>query len=179
MALTLARTNTVGRASARQCAIFRHSCRAEARPTTPGYSLGKCHSYLLLLLLALPTWSLATDDVASTELLFGYGSFLQAIETGDWPSAEGYIAEATKVGFGGDMGKAGFKAAVVDDPVCRDNLIFALRQGCKLQQEGGQTGCVSPPQFGDPDILYLGSRIKFIYTAADSVAIEYLVCGGD
>lgn len=135
--------------------------------------------YVILLFLLFSHSSFGIDDQMRDDILWGYADFLQAIQDKDFESAQKYIETGTKVGFGGDSGITGFKNVVIDNADCVDGLLFALRQGCKLTNEGQEVGCISPPQFNDSDILYLGARIKFVKTSDKSLKIKYLVCGGD
>lgn len=135
--------------------------------------------YILLLLSVLPLSAFGNDARARDDLLWGYAEFLQSLETGDFAVAQKYVAPDTKIGFGGDDGPAGFRVAVIDTPRCIEDLVFALRQGCRLVAGGGESACISPPQFADPEVLYLGARLKFVQAAGKALSIQYLICGGD
>ena len=135
--------------------------------------------YLALIFVFISHSSFGIDDQARDDILWGYADFLQAIQSKDFESAQKYIEPATKIGFGGDTGIVGFKNAVIGNEYCLENLVFALRQGCKISDEGQEVGCIAPPQFNNSDILYLGARIKFVKTKDKSLKIQYLVCGGD
>ena len=122
----------------------------------------------------------ADNPQARDSLLWDYSDFHQALRHGEWERAAKYLAKDSKIGFGGDLGLSGFHSVVRDDPSCVRSLILALDQGCRLEHANRELGCVSPPQFANPDVLYLGARVKFVYReASDAVVIRYLVCGGD
>ena len=135
--------------------------------------------YFALIFLFVSHSLFAIDDQVSDDILWGYADFLQAIQNRDFESAQRYIESGTKIGFGGDNGIAGFKNAVIDNSDCIDSLVFALRQGCKILTDGQEVGCISPPQFNDSGIIYLGARIKFVKTSDKTLKIQYLACGGD
>lgn len=135
--------------------------------------------YSALIFLIVSYSSFAIDDQDRDDILWGYSDFLHAIQEKDFESAQKYVGPETKIGFGGDSGIAGFKHLVVGNADCIDGLLLALRQGCRISVEGQDMGCVSPPQFNDADILYLGARIKFVRAGDESLKVQYLVCGGD
>lgn len=134
--------------------------------------------FFTILFLLFPHVLLAADKESQDDLLWGYADFLHALEEENYEAAERYIDPQTTIGFGGDKGVSGFKR-LIDNKACVDDLVLALKQGCKVTQEEGETGCVSPPQFTDEETLYLGARLKFVHTENDEVKIQYLVCGGD
>lgn len=135
--------------------------------------------YILPLLLVLPFSAFGNDARVRDDLLWGYAEFLQSLHSGDFATAQKYVAPDTKIGFGGDAGPAGFKEAVIDNAICIEDLVFALKQGCRLVAGDGEAACISPPHFADPDVLYLGARLKFVQAAGAAPSLQYLICGGD
>ncbi|SEF68832.1 hypothetical protein SAMN04515663_102560 [Alcanivorax sp. DSM 26293] len=124
--------------------------------------------------------SLAEGGPARDKMLWGYAEFLTAVQAGDWETAERFVSDESRIGFGPAEGKAGFQEQVVDDAECLKDLVFALKQGCRLDTANQDLVCVAPPQFADPDVLYMGPRVKMIYDKGrESVFVQYLVCGGD
>ena len=87
---------------------------------------------LFVILFFSSPMSLAEGGPARDKMLWGYAEFLTAVQAGDWETAERFVSDESRIGFGPAEGKAGFQEQVVDDAECLKDLVFALKQGCRL-----------------------------------------------
>src|SRR5690606_7280511 len=117
-------------------------CSTPSRSLTPALCDQDMIRYIAFIFLFVSLSSFGIDDQERDDILWGYSDFLQAIQDKDFESAQKYIEPGTKIGFGGDSGITGFKSSVIDNVDCIDGLLFALRQGCKIVDEGQDVGCV-------------------------------------
>jgi hypothetical protein len=106
-----------------------------------------------------------------------YAVFVSALESGGVAYLGKLGIKTTKCGFGpGEEGTGCIKRTLESNPVCKEDLVLALKQGCAML---GADKCISPPQAGNKDILYPGPRIVISFTDYKSVVISSLACGGD
>lgn len=122
----------------------------------------------------------AMDEQVLDQLVWDYSGFVTSFESKDWAQVFQYITEDTKVGFGGEQGVEGVKSIYVDDTVCFENMLFALKQGCKKVGSDRNIECIAPPQWADPDVISLGARASFVYSKNNKKWVaRMLICGGD
>lgn len=133
--------------------------------------------------LVVVSFSATADDQMERRdrLLWDYAQFVELFRVKDWPGICELASEHIQVGFGpGDEGCVAVKRVYGENQRCWGDMLFALRQGCRTTQAGGRGTCISPPQFADTDVVYMGARAGFSFDAergrwmADS-----LICGGD
>ena len=131
---------------------------------------------IIFVLLLFVSTSLA----ASEDLLMGYTEFYESMRSHNFSNAEKYILPDTQIGFGPDeMGVKGFHNLVVNNQECLNDLVFALRQGCKISEDQDSEICIAPPQSDDDSVLYLGARVGFKRQVDGPVSVQYIICGGD
>ena len=65
------------------------------------------------------------------------------------------------------------------NPGCYEDLIFALKQGCRFKDDGSAPACTAPPQFREDNILYLGARVTLYLDEKGQGKVRRLICGGD
>lgn len=113
------------------------------------------------------------------QLVWDYAEFVQEFSAKNWSRAARFISPETKVGFGGEVGLEGLVQVFGSDDECHSAMVQALSLGCRKIGEGDNMHCVSPPHLG-PDIVYLGARASFQYSAdSGRWMLVYLICGGD
>ena|GEM_PF-1094445 len=138
----------------------------------------------LVLLLAMSSLAVAVAEEGAglaqdREMLnFRYAEFVGAFRAKNWEHVCRFVTDKTKAGFGpGQMGCAGVKAVFSEDEQCWEDMLFSLRQGCRISR--GAAGCSAPPQLND-DVAYLGARAFFSYDKEDDrLKAHSLICGGD
>ena len=120
----------------------------------------------------------ADSREAREALTFRYAEFVGAFRARNWRHVCDFVTDETQAGFGpGQMGCEGVKAVFAEDRDCWDDMVFALRQGCRVNADA--TACSSPPQLGS-DVIHLGARAAFSYDPdSDELKASWLICGGD
>ncbi len=138
-------------------------------------------STLLLALLApAPSFAAELSEEVLDQLVWDFAGFTYAFEGENWGGVCEYVTDGTKVGFGGEMGCDGVRLVYAEDPQCHSDMVFALKQGCRKIGAGTEVACLSPPQWLQRDVVYLGARASFSYSAeAGRWIADYLICGGD
>lgn len=143
----------------------------------------KCFAAIAAMCLAMPALAGATDgqNEGAENLVWEYARFVQAFRAKDWSNVCDFVSDSTKAGFGpAQEGCEGVKRVYAGDGPCWDEMVFALRQGCRKTSINGEPACVSPPQWNDDDVAYLGARAAFVFDAGSGRWMaQYLVCGGD
>lgn len=135
---------------------------------------------IFLLLLFFPFYVSADDDEIWDKLVWDYSEFTQNFEMRNWKAVDRYINDKTKAGFGGETGIEGVKQVYANDERCFDEMVLALKQGCKKSDAGGELSCDAPPQWADSSVVYLGARAGFEYSRNKRKwFVKYLICGGD
>ena len=111
-------------------------------------------------------------------LTFRYAEFVGAFRGKNWNHVCTFVTDETKAGFGpGQMGCAGVKAVFAENEQCWEDMLFALRQGCRISRSA--EACSSPPQLSD-EVAHLGARAFFSYNKEDDLLkANSLICGGD
>lgn len=136
-----------------------------------------------LLFMAAVVFSInssAMDEQVLDQLVWDYSGFVSSFESKDWEQVFLYITDDTKAGLGGEQGIEGVKSIYVNGSVCFDNMLFALKQGCKKVDSEKRTECIAPPQWADPDVISLGARASFVYSEKSKKWVAgMLICGGD
>ena len=138
--------------------------------------------FVVAIFLLTPLLVLAQDrrPEGNEQLVWEYAEFVQAFREKNWTDVCEFVSEHTKASFGGDEGCAGVRRVYAGDDQCWDEMVFALRQGCRKTSVNGDLACVSPPQWADEDVAYLGARAGFVFNPERKKWMaEYLVCGGD
>jgi hypothetical protein len=134
---------------------------------------------LLALLLPFEGKAEPSPTDLDDDFFWLYAEFVQAFRQQDWPRVCEFVTDATQTGFGpGESGCEGVLAVFAKDQACWEEMVFALRQGCRLKLEGRE--CISPPQFEDESVVYLGARASFSYDKHGQLMMaRWLVCAGD
>ena len=137
----------------------------------------------LSLLSVLPAFVGAADaelDQRLDQLTWDFAEFVQHFRHKNWDGVCRFVTEDTKAGFGGEAGCEGVRQVYAATPGCWEEMVFALRQGCRRTGSGANISCVAPPQFADDKVSYLGARAALSYREdADRWMADYLICGGD
>jgi len=87
-----------------------------------------------------------------------------------------------KCGFGpGEEGPGCIRQMLERDSACLNKVLFALNQGCELEQKSAGLQCTAPPQWNNDNIILPSvARATFIFDASKSrLLIQSLICGGD
>jgi len=136
--------------------------------------------FLMLLLLFISSRAAALEVQVLDQLVWDYGQFVETFRAKNWDGVCGFVTEHTKAGFGGEEGCAGVRQVYAEDARCWEEMVFALRQGCKRTGSGDHVVCIAPPQFSDPAVSYLGARAGFSYDRERARWVaDFLICGGD
>ncbi|MCI5211762.1 MAG: hypothetical protein D3910_23950 [Candidatus Electrothrix sp. ATG2] len=143
-------------------------------------TLKTCIALLLSILVCAA--SVHSEQTPTSEnLSWKYAEFVHAFGEKDWTTVCRFVSSATKAGFGpNEEGCTGVMRVYGKDNQCWYEIMFALRQGCKVTSSGGNITCVAPPQWVDESVVYLGARAGFAYDLkTDKLTATYLICGGD
>lgn len=141
----------------------------------------RCVVVAALLLWVSMAGAEEESSAALGQLPWDYAEFTERFAAGDWEGLSRFISPDSKMGFGGEQGMEGLRLVFGESSACKEAMLLALRQGCKKQlRQGEGFACVSPPQWSDNDVVYLGARAEFIYSASRGRwVVRYLICGGD
>ena len=133
---------------------------------------------LFLSIFVSCTFAHAEQIAVPEELRWKYAEFVYAFGEKNWNGVCRFVSSATKAGFGpNEDGCEGVKQVYSQNNQCWDEIMFALRQGCKSTSAGEGVTCVAPPQLSD---VYLGARAGFTYNRKTKKLIATaLICGGD
>lgn len=138
----------------------------------------------LMVLATLAPWHAAAADPVRNlteqreHLTFRYAEFVHAFRSRSWDHVCTFVDDDTQTGFGpGETGCDGIHSVFADNEQCWEDMQFALRQGCRINQEA--SGCTSPPQLKG-NVAYLGARASFDWDhESDRLKAGSLICGGD
>ena len=125
---------------------------------------------------------LYADEQSEDTFLWDVSGFVEMFELKRWNELEQYFSPTTIVGFGGESGIKGVQHIVQEEENnrCFNNIVFALKLGCRYIERGENMSCVSPPQSANKDIIYLGARAKFSFNFdKKKMVVDYFICGGD
>lgn len=141
-------------------------------------------SRLIVFLFSMVASFAATADAGPDQrrdqLTWDFAEFVQHFRHRNWDGVCRFVTPNTKAGFGGEAGCKGVRQVFAEDEACWDEMVFALRQGCKRIGDGGAARCIAPPQFTDRSVSYLGARAAFSYDEESKRwTADYLICGGD
>ena len=117
-----------------------------------------------------------------SEFAFKYAQLVQLIEQEAWEELGAYESKDIKCGFGpGEEGQGCIQRMFLSDSQCKEKILFALNQGCKITQEEEKANCIAPPQLQEPNVvLPLNARVSLSYEPSRSeIRIESMICGGD
>ncbi|XCN71784.1 MAG: hypothetical protein Q3M24_15910 [Candidatus Electrothrix aestuarii] len=145
-------------------------------------SISKTHIASFVSLFICITSVHAQQTSAPKDLFFKYSEFIQVFGEKNWDAVCRFVSDTTKAGFGPNQeGCAGVKRVYNKDHHCWDEMMFALRQGCKVTSSDEAITCVAPPQWADESIVvYLGARAGFTYNRkTGTLNATSLICGGD
>jgi len=134
--------------------------------------------FVLPIILISSAWAYEFKDSFSAE----YAQIIELIESNSWKEIEDYESENIKCGFGpNEEGPGCIENLLSNNHQCKEKILFALYQGCKLVHESKQTKCFSPPQSKDQDIIFPPlARVVFRFESSNSqVTIDSMICGGD
>lgn len=138
---------------------------------------------LLILIILLPLTVLAVDKTQSlkTEFTMQYGEFIAAVETKDWRRIATFESKTIKCGFGPEEeGPGCMKKVLSRNNGCLDEILFVLKQGCKINSSLGSLSCTSPPQWADESIIIMGARVRLNFNRKSKrMLVSHLICGGD
>ena len=126
--------------------------------------------------------SVAWAQDFKAEFAVEYSRIVELISSESWRELRPYESKNIKCGFGPNEEGAGcVENLLLDNPQCKEKILFALNQGCNIIQRGEQTKCLAPAQGQDPDIILpLSARVELNYEASTSkVTIRSMICGGD
>ena len=115
------------------------------------------------------------------EFTMRYAQFIYELQGNHWGQMKKYETNNTKCGFGhGEEGAGCIERVYRNNQQCISDVLFSLKQGCKMQPSQNGMSCISPPQWADQSVIILGSRASFTYNAEkDTISVNYLICGGD
>jgi len=116
------------------------------------------------------------------EFALEYAKIIGLIESNSWEELKNYESKKTKCGFGpNEEGLGCIENLLANNKQCKDKILFALYQGCKVVRGNKQTNCFAPPQSKDPDVIFpLQARVILSYESSVSqVTIDSMICGGD
>lgn len=136
---------------------------------------------LLLFFFVSCTFVHAEQIAAPEKLRWKYAEFVHAFGEKNWNGVCRFVSSSTKAGFGpNEEGCTGVKRMYSQNSQCWDEMMFALRQGCKITSSGESITCVAPPQLSDESVVYLGARAGFTYNQkTEELIATSLICGGD
>lgn len=135
---------------------------------------------LLISALSLSPIAVCYGEEDRQPFMWDVAGFVSSFSNKDWESVNKHISHSTKVGFGGGMGVEGLKTELKYNPECFNDMVVALKQGCKYISNNSNLECISPPQFSDKNVIYLGARASFIYNPVEKKTfVNFLICGGD
>ncbi|MCI5141916.1 MAG: hypothetical protein D3909_09370 [Candidatus Electrothrix sp. ATG1] len=138
---------------------------------------------LLLMVMLLPLTLQAKENPPQHrgEFTMRYAQFIHEFQGRHWQQMKKYETEITKCGFGpGKEGIGCIEKVYSNNHECINEVLFSLKQGCKVHNSKGEILCISPPQWNDQSIIILGARASFTYNAEkDTISVNHLICGGD
>lgn len=134
----------------------------------------------MLSLLGFSANLAAEDELVLEQLVWDFSDFVSSFESRNWQQVFHYVTDETKAGLGSEQGIDGVKQVYAADKTCFNNMLFALKQGCKKMTVGSHVECFSPPSWADPQVVSLGSRASFVYSEERRTwVVSTLICGGD
>ncbi len=136
---------------------------------------------LVVILLPLTLQAKETPPQYRGEFTMRYAQFIHEFRGRDWQHMKKYETETTKCGLGpGEEGIGCIEKVYSKNHECISEVLFALKQGCKIHNSKGEILCISPPQWNDQSIIILGARASLTYNAEKNIiSVNHLICGGD
>lgn len=149
----------------------------------PRYASWRLMIRLFVLLILFPILAHGETDTLDYKDAFrwAYIDFIQALSSNNWDRISELETKLTKCGFGpGEEGDGCIKRVIESNNKCLEDMLFSLKQGCKIKQSGINVSCISPPQFTDEAILISGARASFSFNQnANKLIVDSFICGGD
>lgn len=138
---------------------------------------------LLIVVMLLPLTLQAKENSLQYrgEFIMSYAQFIHEFQSHHWHQMKKYETKATKCGFGpGEEGLGCIEKVYSNNNECINEVVFSLKQGCRIHNSQSELSCTSPPQWNDQSIIILGARASFTYNSEkDTISVTYLICGGD
>ena len=137
----------------------------------------------IVLTLSITLISSVFADELRDKYYAEYEEIISLVESSSWETLKAYETKYTKCGFGpNEEGLGCIENLLSSSQECKEKILSALYQGCKLVQEGKKTRCFAPPQSIDSDVIYPSqqARVMLGFVSSDSqVTIESIICAGD
>jgi len=138
---------------------------------------------LLILAILFPFILQAEESpqLVNEEFMWKYAEFMELVRTKNWEGISAFERENTKCGFGpGQEGVGCIQKVINRRERCRADILFSLKQGCKVTHNNDVVSCVSPPQWGDESVIILGGRVSLVFDIRNKKTfVSHFICGGD
>ena len=138
---------------------------------------------LLVLIILFPLMLQAEESskLVNNEFMWKYAEFMELVRAENWEGISAFERENTKCGFGqGEEGVGCIKKTINSRETCKADILFSLKQGCKMTHNNDVVSCVSPPQWGDESVIILGGRVSLVFNIKNKqTSVSHFICGGD
>lgn len=138
---------------------------------------------LLILAILLPLILQAEESpkLVNDAFMWKYAEFMELVRTENWEGISVFERENTKCGFGpGQEGVGCIQKTINRRERCRADILFSLKQCCKVTHNQGVVSCISPPQWGDESVIILGGRVSLVFDIRNKKTfVSHFICGGD
>ena len=136
---------------------------------------------IVLMFLPLTLYAEVRTPQHKSNFTMWYARFIYEFQGNNWAQMNKYETKNTKCGFGpGEEGVGCIEKVYRPNHQCINEMLFSLKQGCKIQSGRNELSCISPPQWADQSIIILGPRASFTYnTETNTMSVNSLICGGD
>ena len=138
---------------------------------------------LIIMLALLPLFAHAESRQTQIkgDFTMKYAQFIHAFQSKNWAQLTKYETKGTKCGFGpGEEGVGCIERRFASNERCIEEMLFSLKQGCKVTTNDSNMSCTSPPQWVEDSIIILGARASFTYDVkSKSIYVNHFICGGD
>ena len=140
------------------------------------------HIIATLLVITVAAAGYVGASETRDAMLSSYSEIVNLFTNQSFDLLSRFESESIKCGFGPlEEGPGCIQTLVSNNPECLGKIVFALEQGCKIQEANDAYQCYAPPQSLDEDTLLPGgARAIFTYDASVSrLVIDSLICSGD
>ena len=138
---------------------------------------------IMIALVLLPLFAHAESSQSEVkgDFTIKYAQFIYEFQSKNWARMTKYEKTGTKCGFGpGEEGIGCIERRYASNDSCIEEMLFSLKQGCKITTNHTNMSCTSPPQWADDSIITLSARASFTYDVkSKSISVNHFICGGD